>query len=421
MHRVDKRKPATEPIKVIVVDDSAVMRRLLTDLMNAMDGIEVVGSAADGEAALELIALVKPDVVTLDVAMPKMDGLEVLRRLMASRPVPVVMVSAFTERASETTMRALELGAVDFIGKPVRDAGEKSFSNYSQELGELIRAANGARIRPSVARFPSQQTSKSAPAKSLPSGKPEESGGTGGGGRVSTPVPVNTSKRPLPLGVAERRPSVIEPKAAVVDAGPAPVRPVASSTPPRRVICIGASTGGTEALKQLLLGFPADCPPTLIVQHMPEAFTGSFAKRLDGMCLPTVIESKGGEPLQNGVVYIAPGHSHMRVRKSGSGWVTELNTEPPVNRHRPSVDVLFDSAAELIGGSAIGVILTGMGRDGAQGLLRMRQAKAVTYGQDEATCVVYGMPREAALLGAVGEVVSIDDMAKQIFAGLARA
>lgn len=418
MHRVDKMKSAAEPIKVIVVDDSAVMRRLLTDLMNAMDGIDVVGSAADGEAALELIALVKPDVVTLDVAMPKMDGLEVLRRLMATQPVPVVMVSAFTERASETTMRALELGAVDFIGKPVRDVGEKSFSNYSQELGELIRAANGARIRPSVARFPLLQTSKPAPAKPLPSSKPEEPGGMG---RASAPASVSTSKRPLPLGIAERKPSVSEPKAAVVEASPASVRPVLSSTPPRRVICIGASTGGTEALKQLLLGFPADCPPTLIVQHMPEAFTGSFAKRLDGMCLPTVIESKGGETLQNGVVYIAPGHSHMRVRKSGSGWVTELNTEPPVNRHRPSVDVLFDSAAELIGGSAIGVILTGMGRDGAQGLLRMRQAKAVTYGQDEATCVVYGMPREAALLGAVGEVVSIDDMAKQIFAGLARA
>lgn len=410
---------SAKKIRVVVVDDSSVMRRLLSDLLNALDGVEVVGSAADGEAALDLIAMIKPDVVTLDVAMPRMDGLEVLQRLMVSQPLPVVMVSAFTERASETTMRALELGAVDCIGKPVRDVGGQSFSEYSQDLAEKVRAAHGARVRPSVARFP--LLTEVSPKVKAPRDAVRDTALKVE--RESPVIPSSASKRAArPTLLAGARPAVAaleRVKPVVVEVGT--VRPMAVGAPPRKVIFIGASTGGTEALKQLLLGFPADCPPTLVVQHMPEAFTGSFAKRLDGMCPPTVIEAKGGETLQNGVVYIAPGHSHLKIRKAGTGWVTELSDAPPVNRHRPSVDVLFDAAAELVGGNAVGVILTGMGRDGAQGLLRMRQAKAITYGQDEATCVVYGMPREAALLGAVAEVVSIDDMAKQIFAGLARA
>ena len=187
-----------------------------------------------------------------------------------------------------------------------------------------------------------------------------------------------------------------------------------------RVIFVGASTGGTEAVKTLLLGIPASSPPIMVVQHMPESFTGSFAARLNGLCQPRVIEAQGGEVLATGTVYVSPGHSHMRIRRLGSGYVTELLKTPPVNRHRPSVDVLFDSAAEVVGRNAIGVILTGMGKDGASGLLRMRQAGARTFGQDEASCVVYGMPREAALIGAVEETVNLDSLAQRILATLGR-
>lgn len=202
--------------------------------------------------------------------------------------------------------------------------------------------------------------------------------------------------------------------------------PVASTSAVRspfgvtRIIFVGASTGGTEAVKTFLLGIPANCPPIMIVQHMPESFTGSFAARLDGLCQPRVIEAKGGEVLSPGMVYVAPGHSHMRVRRAGASYVTELLQTPPVNRHRPSVDVLFDSAAEVVGRNAIGVILTGMGKDGAQGLLRMRQAGARTFGQDAASCVVYGMPREAALIGAVEETASLGELAPKVLAALGR-
>jgi len=194
-------------------------------------------------------------------------------------------------------------------------------------------------------------------------------------------------------------------------------RPVAANS---RVVFVGASTGGTEAVKSFLMGIPADCAPIMIVQHMPESFTGSFAARLNGLCKPHVIESQGGETLQSGTVYIAPGHSHLKIRRSGSGLCTELIKTPPVNRHRPSVDVLFDSAAEVVGRNAIGVILTGMGKDGACGLLRMRQAGARTLGQDEASCVVYGMPREAALIGAVEDVATLNELSRRVLSILGR-
>jgi two-component system chemotaxis response regulator CheB len=199
-------------------------------------------------------------------------------------------------------------------------------------------------------------------------------------------------------------------------------KPAAPGSAPRRiaivnrVIFVGASTGGTEAIKTLLMGFPGNCPPTMIVQHMPESFTASFAARLNGLCLPQVVEAQGGEMLATGIVYVAPGHSHMRVQKAGAGYATELLKSAPVNRHRPSVDVLFDSAAEVVGRLAVGVILTGMGKDGAAGLLRMRRAGARTLGQDEASCVVYGMPREAALIGAVEEAAGIDLLAQKVLA-----
>lgn len=195
------------------------------------------------------------------------------------------------------------------------------------------------------------------------------------------------------------------------------VHPVVNGS---RVVFVGASTGGTEAVKSFLLGIPRDCPPIFIVQHMPQSFTGSFAARLDSLCQPHVIESQGGEIVESGTVYIAPGHSHLKIRRRGNGYVTELFGSPPVNRHRPSVDVLFDSAAEVVGRHAIGIILTGMGKDGACGLLRMRQAGARTFGQDEASCVVYGMPREAALIGAVEEVAGLDDISRRVLVALGR-
>lgn len=348
--------------RVLVVDDSALMRGLLTEMINSAPDMQVVGAAPDAPSAREMIKVLNPDVLTLDVQMPKMDGLEFLERLMRLRPMPVVMVSAYTEAGSNSTLKALELGAVDFIGKPRAD-GMKSMEDYAEELVDKIRAAKGARLR-----------------------------------RQSIPRPPLTAT-------------------ALPAASPAPLARAAASG---KIIFVGASTGGTEALKEFLMGIPADCPPILIVQHMPEAFTASFARRLDGLCAPRILESQGNEKIEGGTVYIAPGHSHLQIRRSASGYVTELQATPPVNRHRPSVDVLFDSAASLVGRQAVGVILTGMGKDGAQGLLRMRQAGARTFGQDEASCVVYGMPREAFVVGAVEEQCSLDDMAKRVLQAVSR-
>lgn len=347
-----------QKIRVLVVDDSALMRSLLSQMIGSAPDIEVVGAAPDAQTAREMIKSLNPDVLTLDVQMPKMDGLEFLERLMRLRPMPVVMVSSHTEAGSETTLKALELGAIDFIGKPRSDGG-RSMDSYAEELVEKIRAAKTARLR-----------------------------------RTMTP----------PVSPPPAKPVAI-PRGALGASG--------------KIIFVGASTGGTEAIKDFLLGIPADCPPILIVQHMPLAFTASFARRLDGLCAPRVIESQGNEKVEPGTVYIAPGHSHLQIRRAGTGYVTELMASEPVNRHRPSVDVLFDSAASVVGKKAIGVILTGMGKDGAQGLLRMRQAGARTFGQDEASCVVYGMPREAYLIGGVEEQYSLDEMSRRVVAAAA--
>lgn len=350
-------------IRVLVVDDSALMRGLLTEVINSAEDVEVVGAAPDAQTAREMIKALNPDVLTLDVQMPKMDGLEFLERLMRLRPMPVVMVSAYTLAGSDTTLRALELGAIDFIGKPRADS-TKAMEGYAEELLEKIRAAKGARLRRHI------MTPLSAAKPFVP------------------PAPTETTA----------------------------IKPAASG----KIIFVGASTGGTEAIKEFLLGIPADCPPVLIVQHMPETFTASFARRLDGLCPPHVIEVKGNEKVEPGKVYIAPGHSHLQIKRTPSGLVTELLATPPVNRHRPSVDVLFNSAAAVVGRMAVGVILTGMGKDGAQGMLRMRQAGARTLGQDEASCVVYGMPREAFMIGAVEEQYPLDELAKRTLLAASR-
>lgn len=349
-------------IRVLVVDDSALIRSVMKELINREMDMECVGAAPDPLVAREMIKTLNPDVLTLDVEMPKMDGLEFLERLMRLRPMPVVMVSTLTERGSDITFRALALGAVDFVSKPKMDIA-CSMEDYASEITDKIRAAAQARIRRSVT------------------------------------VPV----------IDERYSA---------DAILPSVSGRFSST--EKLIIIGASTGGTEAIKALLIRMPADVPGILIAQHMPEAFTKSFADRLDSLCKISVKEAEHNERILPGHAYIAPGHSHLLLKRSGANYMTELNQGPPVNRHRPSVDVLFRSAANVAGTNALGIILTGMGRDGAQGLLEMKQAGAYTVAQDEASCVVFGMPREAIAAGGACDVVPLQNIARHTLDYLAR-
>ncbi len=343
-------------IRVLVVDDSALIRSLMRELLGSQPDIEVVGMAPDPHVARELIKQLNPDVITLDVEMPRMNGLDFLEKLMRLRPMPVVMVSSLTEQGSEVTLKALELGAVDFITKPRLGVAEQ-FPELAREISDKIRAAARARIRRH--------------------------------GLGATP-----SNQPRPI------------------AGH-----VFGTT--EKLLCIGASTGGTEALKEVLCSMPADAPGMLITQHMPESFTRSFAERLNGLSAMTVKEAAHNERVLPGHAYVAPGHSHLRVKKGGAYYYTELSQDAPVNRHRPSVDVLFHSAAEALGSNALGVLLTGMGKDGAAGLLAMRQAGAYTFAQDEASCVVFGMPRAAIDMGAAMEVLPLQDIARRVLERLA--
>ena len=347
-------------IKVLIVDDSALMRALLTEIIGGAPDLDVVGAAPDALAAREMIKALNPDVLTLDVEMPKMDGLEFLERLMRLRPMPVVMISSLTERGSQVTLQALEMGAVDYVAKPKAENASQ-LQLYAEEIRDKVRAAAGARLR----TRPSAIAAAAKPAASASMGS-------------------SLSTRTLN----------------------------------EKIIAIGASTGGTEAIKDILSALPADMPGIVMVQHMPEAFTASFARRLDSLSRLTVVEAQGGEKIQPGHAYLAPGHSHLLVRKVGAGYQTELTQSEPVNRHRPAADVLFQSVAREVGKNAIGVILTGMGKDGAQGLLAMKQAGSWNIGQDQESCVVYGMPREAANVGALDEVASLSDVASRIIAHL---
>ncbi|MCE0732009.1 chemotaxis response regulator protein-glutamate methylesterase [Halomonas sp. G15] len=335
-------------IKVLCVDDSALIRDLLTEIINSQPDMEVVAVAPDPIAARDLIKRHNPDVLTLDVEMPRMDGLDFLERLMRLRPMPVLMVSSLTQAGSEVTLRALELGALDFVAKP--SLGIRSgMLEYANEIAEKIRAA--ARSRPHRAR------------------------------RRNEPPP---ERLKAPLISSEK------------------------------LIIIGASTGGTEAIRRVLEPLPANSPAILITQHMPGGFTRSFAERLDRLCQIRVKEASDGERILPGHAYIAPGDAHLKLARSGANYVARLDEGPPVNRHRPSVDVLFHSAATQAGRNAIGVLLTGMGKDGAAGLVEMRQAGAPTIAQDEASCVVFGMPREAIALGGAAEVLSLEEIAPRL-------
>lgn len=353
-------------IKVLIVDDSALMRALLTEIINGAPDLEVVGAAPDPIAAREMIKALSPDVLTLDVEMPKMDGIEFLDRLMRLRPMPVIMISALTERGSEVTLKALEIGAVDFVAKPKAES-ISLLQSYADEIRDKIRAAQGAHLR----------------------------------------------KRPVPATATADTARRLAPSSA-----PIATSGLSARVLQEKIIAIGASTGGTEAIKEVLTALPAEVPGIVMTQHMPETFTASFARRLDSLSRLTVVEAKGGERVEPGHAYLAPGHSHLLVKRVGAGYVTELSQSEPVNRHRPAVDVLFDSVAEHAKANAVGVILTGMGKDGAQGMLAMRRAGAWNIGQDQESCVVYGMPREAALVGAVDEVAPLGDVASRILARL---
>jgi two-component system chemotaxis response regulator CheB len=333
-------------IRVLVVDDSALMRQALTVLLQRDPLIEVVGAASDPFIARDKITSLQPDVLTLDVEMPRMDGLTFLEKLMRAHPMPVVMVSSLTESGCETTLRALELGAVDFITKPKVDLREH-LEELAQEVSGKVRAAAAARV---ARREPRQES----PAAARPV--------------LTSPAMIKTTDR---------------------------------------IIAVGASTGGTEALKDFLVAMPADAPGIVIVQHMPEKFTRSFAERCDALCTIRVKEAEDGERVLVGHALIAPGNFHMAVRRNGAQYYVAVQSGPPVNRHRPSVDVLFESVAEWAGRNAVGVIMTGMGADGAKGLLTMRRAGARTIAQDESTCVVFGMPKEAIELGAAESVLPL--------------
>jgi two-component system, chemotaxis family, protein-glutamate methylesterase/glutaminase len=347
--------------KVLIIDDSALVRSVLTEIVNREPDLQAIGSAPDPLVAREMIRSLNPDVLTLDIEMPKMDGLDFLERLMRLRPTPVVMVSTLTERGAEATLKALELGAVDFVSKP-RLGIAAGIQDLATEICEKIRVAS----RVKMVRHP-------------------------------------TAPRPAVAGADVAKTTLTH----------------FSRLSTEKLIAIGASTGGTEAIREVVSRLEADSPAVLITQHMPPGFTKSFAARLNGLCKMTVSEAQDGERVLPGHVYIAPGDHHMRLAKSGANYVIALDDGPPVNRHRPSVDVLFASVAQIAGRNALGVMLTGMGKDGAACMVDMKRAGCFNIAQDEASCVVFGMPREAIAAGAVDEVLPVTKIANRLKSHLA--
>jgi two-component system chemotaxis response regulator CheB len=339
-------------IKVLIVDDSAVVRKILTEELSRYKDIEIVGTAVDPYVARDKIVKLQPDVVTLDLEMPRMDGLSFLTKLMKHYPLPVVVLSSLTPRNSEMALKALELGAVEVLGKP---GTAYSTQNISQPLVRAIRAAAGARIQ----RIP-EKTEASIP----------------------------------------------------------PTSGVLLTHTTQKVIAIGASTGGTKAIEVVLSGMPVSSPGTVIVQHMPENFTSSFAKRLNDLCQLEVREARDNDPVVPGVALIAPGNHHMLLYRSGGSYLVKIKDGPMVHYQRPSVDVLFQSVAASAGKNAVGVILTGMGADGAKGLLAMKQSGAYTIAQNEESCVVFGMPKEAIKMGAADKIVGLAEVSRSIILAL---
>ncbi|HOO45194.1 MAG TPA: chemotaxis response regulator protein-glutamate methylesterase [Deltaproteobacteria bacterium] len=342
-------------INVLVIDDSALVRKLLTDILNSDPQIEVVGTAPDPIIAIRKIKNLNPDVITLDIEMPKMDGLTFLEKLMKSHPMPVLMFSSLTQKGAEATMKALSLGAIDFIAKPTFKLSE-GIGDLKAELITKVKGASSAKLKKAI-----------APVLEVPPKHGMDA--------------VLKAKKIIPVGESEK------------------------------VLVIGASTGGTVAIEQILNKLPEDAPPIVIVQHMPPVFTNSFAKRVDGLTRMRIVEAQNNEQLQKGVALIAPGGKHMILNKGPKGYYVLVKDGPPVNRHKPSVDVLFRSAANTLGSNAIGIILTGMGDDGARGLKEMKDAGPYTIAQDEDTCVVFGMPKVAIEMQAVDKVLPLGSIA----------
>lgn len=334
--------------RVLIVDDSGLVRRTLSEIFAGDPELEVVGAARDPYEARDLIKQLNPDVLTLDVEMPRMDGISFLRNLMSLRPMPVVMVSSLTERGADATLAALQSGAVDFVSKPRVDIA-RGLEAYAQELIDKVKAASKARVRQLSPPAPSLEMAKAAGLKTTD-----------------------------------------------------------------RVVAIGASTGGTEAISRMLKTMPPDAPGIVIAQHIPEVFSARFAARLDGECAIVVREARDGAPLLTGHAFVAPGSKHLRVERSGAKYFCTIGADEPVNRHRPSVDVLFASVASQVGPNAVGVLLTGMGADGAEGLLAMREAGAFTVAQDEETSVVWGMPGEAIRRNAACDVLPIEKITARV-------
>lgn len=359
-------------VRVLIIDDSASVRQTLTAVLQQDPDIEVMGAASDPFMAARKIAEDIPDVITLDVEMPRMDGITFLRKLMAQHPIPVVMCSSLTETGSETLLQALEAGAVDIILKPKIGAADH-LAESGMRIREVVKSAAQARV------FGVRRSS----ARSA--------------GEASNPNARFTADAMLP---------------------PPTGRAMAKTT--EMVVCVGASTGGTEALREMLEALPANAPGIVIVQHMPEKFTAAFAKRLNSLCEVEVKEAVDGDPVLRGHVLIAPGDQHMLLERQGARYYVSVKTGPLVSRHRPSVDVLFRSAARAAGGNAMGVIMTGMGDDGARGMEEMKQAGAFTVAQDEATSIVFGMPKEAIARGGVDRVVPLDQIAREILMAQSR-
>jgi two-component system chemotaxis response regulator CheB len=374
--------------RVVVVDDSALVRSLLTEIINRQPDMECVGAAADPLVAREMIRNLNPDVITLDVEMPRMDGLDFLSRLMRLRPMPVVMVSTLTERGAEVTLRALELGALDFVAKPKIGITD-GLKQLAEDITEKIRTASKAHIRRVVVQ----------PVAALP----------------QTTSALGSAAAALHAETARSAP----PRPAAAPDRPAPSSIGRLST--EKIIFIGASTGGTEATKDVLIHLPADCPAVLITQHMPPGFTKSYAARLDSLCRIRVAEARDGERVLPGHAYIAPGGFHLSVERSGANYIARVTDGDPVNRHKPSVEVLFNSAARVVGPNALAVMLTGMGADGAKAMRAMRDAGSFNIAQDEASCVVFGMPKEAIAHGAAHEVLSLNRIAARLIERLRSA
>ncbi|QWV95997.1 chemotaxis response regulator protein-glutamate methylesterase [Geomonas nitrogeniifigens] len=346
-------------IKVLIVDDSAVVRQTMVEILSSDPQIEVMSTAGDPFIAAERIRQEVPDVITLDVEMPRMDGITFLHKIMSQHPIPVVMCSSLTEKGSETALKALEYGAVEIIQKP--RLGTKAFLEESRvRICDAVKAASQARLR-----------------------------------RVSTVTHQVAPK--LTADVIMEKP-----------------KSQAMMQTTEKVVVVGASTGGTEALRTFLESLPADCPGIVIVQHMPEGFTRAFSQRLDGLCRITVKEAENNDTVVRGRALIAPGNHHLLLKRSGARYYVEVKDGPLVSRHRPSVDVLFRSAARYAGKNAVGVIMTGMGDDGAHGMLEMKQAGALNIAQDEASCIVFGMPNEAIKLGGVDYVRPLDSISREV-------